>query len=369
MKLRQLIESRLDDKPKMGRDLNHLEDLVFFYGSEGAMEAIDILNDLTNDESHDASIKWDGRVALFYGRDENGEFKMGTKGNWAKNIPANSPQEIHDYILNAGKGEDFRPPMAKDFRLIFPYLEASVPVSLNGFVMGDLLFSPVIAPKQMTKEGIQFTPNQVTYTVDQNSDIGKRIAKAVCGLALHVRFDSWNSDNKATISNDTVKLLNSSDVLVMGQSYAAHAPKLNQGTLKKLTAVARKNSRLVDELMQKRKGLSDVANIIYVFNNQTMRGGGNELSTEVFFKWLANSKVSTNKQAKLVAINEENPGAFPAFFELFNAVADAKHEIISQLDANETDIRSSIDGRPGGEGYVSLKNKIKLVPRKSWRPT
>ena len=368
MKLRQLIEGRLDDKPKMGRDLNHLEDLVFFYGSDGAMEAIDILNDLTNDESHDVSIKWDGKVALYYGSDENGEFRMGTKGNWNKNTPANSPQEIQDHILNAGKGEDFRGPVAKDLKHIFPYLETSVPVNFKGFVMGDLLFSPILSPKQTTKDGIQFTPNQVTYTVNQNSDIGKRVARAVCGFALHVRFDAWNSDNQAPISNETVKLLNSSDVLVMGQSYASKAPKLNQGTLKRLSAIAKKNSGLVDDLIQKRKGMSDVSNIIYVFNNQTMRGGGNVLSTEVFFKWLSNSKVSTYKQAKLVAINEENPRAFPALFELFNAVADAKQEIISQLDANETDIRSSINGQPGGEGYVSLKHKVKLVPRKSWRP-
>lgn len=369
MRLRHLTEGRLDDKKKMGRVLNHLEDLVFFYGSDGADEAIDILNDLTNDETSDVSIKWDGNVALFYGRDPDGTFMLGTKGNWAKNTPATSAEEIRDYIANGGKGEDFRGPMSQDLYQIFPYLEASFPTSSMGFVMGDLIFSPAMAPKVATKDGIQFKSNQVTYTVDPTSEIGGRINSAICGIALHVKFSEWGSKNQAVIGADTVAKLNSRSVVAMGQSYAPKTPKLDHHALNYLSSLARKNGKIVDALIAKRPGISDISNIIYTFNNQTMRGGGNELSTKVFFDWLATSKVSAGKQAKLAAIHEENPNAFNAMFELFNAVADAKQEIISQLDAGETDIRSSMDGRPGGEGYVSLKNKIKLVPRKSWRPS
>jgi len=369
MRLRQINESRLEGKPKMGRELNHLEDLVFFYGSDGAEEAIDILTDMTNNDTHDISIKWDGKVALFYGRDDNGEFMMGTKGNWAKSTPAKSPQEIHDYIINGGKGESFRPPMAKDLQEIFPALEASVPTGFSGFVMGDLLFSPTLSPKQQTKGGISFTPNQVTYTVNPNSDIGKRVVNAICGMALHVRFSEWNGNDNAVISNNTVKQLNTNDVLATGQNYAPSAPRLDPSALKKLAALTQRNGSIVDSLIAKRQGLSDVPNIVYTFNNQTMRGGGSVLDTGVFFKWLENSNISLGKQQKLRAIAEEDPYAFPALFELFNAVAQAKNDIISQLDAGEADIKSSTNGEQGGEGYVSLKHKVKLVPRTKWRPS
>lgn len=368
MRLKQLTESRLEGKKTMGRDLNHLEDYVFFYGSDGALEAIDILTDLTNDDSHDISIKWDGKVALFYGRDAGGQFGMGTKGNWAKNNPARSPQEIHDYILNGGKGEPFRPPMAADLKTIFPLLEASVPTDFKGFVMGDMLFSPSLSPKSKSTEGIQFTPNQVTYTVNPNSDLGQLVMKATVCMALHVRFDEWNGSNSATIRDDTVRYLRTPEVLTLGQTYAPTAPRLDDGVISQLEKLTQRDGALVDAVIAKRPGLSDVSNIIYTFNNQTMRAGG-DVSTKTFFDWLPSSRVSVNKQAKLEAIDEENPKAFPALFGLFNAVQQAKDNIISQLDAGETDIKSSTNGKQGGEGYVSLKNKVKLVPRKNWTPS
>lgn len=353
----------------MGRDLNHLEDLIFFYGSDGAAEAVDILRDLTDDDRHDLSIKWDGKVALFYGRDADGEFGLGTKGNWAKNTPAHSAQEIHDYIMNAGKGEDFRPPMAKDLATIFPLLEASVPVGFKGFVTGDLIFSPILAPKFKSEGGISFKSNQVTYTVDSNSEIGRAVAQATVGIALHIRFDEWNGSNSATITSDTVKQLRTKDVLALGQTYAPQAPRMDDSAIKRLEAMANKYGKLVDAVIEKRPGLSDVSNILYTFNNQTMRGGGSGVDTPTFFKWLENSKVSAGKQAKLQAMHEENPKAFPAMFELYNAVQQAKDDIINQLHDSEVDIKSTTNGQKGGEGYVSLKHKVKLVPRTSWRPS
>jgi len=364
MRLRQLLT---EERKKMGRDLNHVEDLVLFYGKEGAEEALDILSDLTNDQQHDISIKWDGKVAIFYGRDENGEFAMGTKGNWAKNNPLKSPEQAREYITQGGQGEDWRQAMGQDFYQIFPLLEASVPSTFTGFVMGDLIYSPTLAPKKKTKQGIEFTSNQVTYIVNPNSEIGKRIANTKVGVALHVKHDAWNSPNKAVVGKETVQQLNSDDVLAMGQTYAPHAPKLDQNVLQTLKSLISKHGNLVDELIERKPGLSDIPNILYTYNNQTVRGGG-EVSTKDFFNWLPGSKVSANKQAKLQSINEENPRAFPALFELFHAVANAKNDIIAQLDANETDIRAVTDGQPGGEGYVSLKHKVKLVPRHLWKP-
>lgn len=369
MRFYQLIESRLTDKPKMGRDLNHIEDLVFFYGSDGAAEVVDILRDMTSDKTHDISIKWDGKVALFYGRDADGRFGMGTKGNWAKNNPAHTPQEIHDYIMTSGKGESFRPPMAKDLQTIFPYLEASVPSGFRGFVTGDLIFSPTLSPKQKSAKGIQFTPNQVTYTVNPSSEIGRLVNQAICGMALHIRFDGWKGTSSAAIDANTVAHLRTKDVLTLGQTYAPHAPHLDNRAIQRLEAMVTKYGPLVDAVIEKRAGLSDVSNIIYTFNNQTMRSGGNEVSVNTFFKWLESSKVSSSKQEKIKAMHEQNPNAFPALFELFNTVQQTKNDIIEQLDSNETDIRSSTNGERGGEGYVSLKHNVKLVPRTKWRPS
>lgn len=365
MRIRHLTEA---ERKQMGRELNHLEDYVLFYGGEGAQDAINILTDLTNGEGHDISVKWDGKVAIFYGRDENGEFAMGTKGNWAKNTPLKSAEDAQNYIAQGGQGEEWRHVMGQDFYTMFPMLEASVPTSFKGFVTGDVIYSPAMAPKQRTSNGIEFTSNQVTYIADPSSEIGKRIAQTEIGIALHLRFDEWGSKNKAVIGQDTVQQLNSNDVLVMGQSYTPHQPKLDDSAIDNIKALAKRYGTMLDQLVEKRKGLSDIPNILYTYSNQTHRAGGN-LSAEDFFKWLPNSKVSVGKQAKLQAIHEENPKAFAAMFETFNAVQAAKDEIITQIDNAPSDIRAVTNGKAGGEGYVSLRNKTKLVPRKNWTPS
>jgi hypothetical protein len=359
--------SHLANMPKKGRDLNHLEDYVFFYGSHGTKEAIDILMDMTND-THDISIKWDGKVALFYGRDADGVFQMGTRGNWAKNMPATSAQGIHDYIMHTGKGESFRPAMARDLQTLFPYLETSVPKDFSGFVMGDLLFSPELSPAHLTLNGIEFTPNQVTYTVNPHSLVGEQIHTAICGVALHVQFSEWKSADSIPLDNKIVETLRTNDVYVTGQNYSPVTPKVGLCVLYQLKALATKNNQLLDALIAKRLGLSDVSDIIYTFNNQTMRSGGNVLSPSVFFEWLSRSKISNNKQSKLLDMGQNEHQSFSAMFGLFNAVAAVKNDIISQLDAGETDIKTSTNGVRGGEGYVSLKHKVKLVPRTTWRP-
>jgi hypothetical protein len=356
--------SRIATMPKKGRDLNHLEDYVFFYGSTGVAEAIDILTDITSHQ-HDLSIKWDGKVALFYGRDADGVFQMGTRGNWAKNTPVTTAQGMYDYIMGNGKGESFRPAMAQDLRTIFPYLQASVPTDYVGFVMGDLLFSPDLSPKQYVSDKITFTPNQVTYTVPIQSTKGQLIDAAVCGLALHVEFPEWKSATSSIVCPCTVHDFNSSHTYVTGQHYMPDSPRLGACVVYNLQQLAKKNNTMLDNLIARRPGFSDVSDIIYTFTNQTMRSGGNTLSTDVFFHWLASSRISNNKQAKLIAMK----ASFPAMFELFNAVADAKNNIISQLDAVNTDITTSTNGVQGGEGYVSLKHKVKLVPRTTWRPS
>ena len=53
-------EFRILTEAKVGREYQHLEDLVFVDGSEGANKAADILEKLGKDSS-DVAIKWDGK--------------------------------------------------------------------------------------------------------------------------------------------------------------------------------------------------------------------------------------------------------------------------------------------------------------------
>ena len=92
---------------KVGREFNHLEDLVFTE-PKGALRAVQILKNLAQD-AQDVSIKWDGNPTVYWGRDEDGTFRLVGKNNWGREEgKSSSPQELAQFINSRGKGEDWR---------------------------------------------------------------------------------------------------------------------------------------------------------------------------------------------------------------------------------------------------------------------
>ena len=126
---------------KVGREFNHLEDLVFTEAN-GAQRAIQILKDLAKPES-EISIKWDGNPTVYWGRDEDGTFRMVGKNNWGREEgKSSSPEELKSFIMSRGKGEDWREKFASDMASLWPIFEAGTPKDFRGFVYGEILFHP-----------------------------------------------------------------------------------------------------------------------------------------------------------------------------------------------------------------------------------
>ena len=71
--------------------------------------------------------------------------------------------------------------------------------------------------------GLQFTSNKVTYTVDPNSELGKRIAGSQVGVVVHTYHDAFG-DKTGNPIKDT-KSINSNAVVVLGQTYVTHQPQ------------------------------------------------------------------------------------------------------------------------------------------------
>ena len=113
----------LTEATQKGREYNHLEDLVTFEGSKGALKAAEILTRLGQD-SKDVSIKWDGNPTIFWGREPNGQFVMTGKNGWGRQKTTSSG-ELQDFILNTGKGEDWRKDFAGEMAGVFEILEAN----------------------------------------------------------------------------------------------------------------------------------------------------------------------------------------------------------------------------------------------------
>ena len=359
----QEFRTVLTEAAKVGREYQHLEDLVFVDGSAGANEAADILEKLGTDSS-DVAIKWDGNPTIYWGREPNGEFVLVGKNGWGRN-KSTSADDLSNFIKSSGKGEEWREKFGNDMAGVFNVMEAATPQDFRGYVYGDLLYHPG-KPFSATDGKIQFTPNLVTYTVDTKGPLGERIANSKVGVVVHTKFDEWGSKSGAPIKDVTE--LNSNDAVVLGQTYVPHQPKVDTKEVDNIRKTAQASSQAIDTFLQGTKGLSNPGQIIYTYMNHMTRTQQIDKIEQGFFDWLKTSKVSQGQQAKLAEMNESNPKALPAMFGLIKTIMSVKDHIIDQLDDADTDVKATTAGEKGGEGYVALGSKTKLVPRTRWQP-
>lgn len=359
-----LNESKTLIEAKVGREYNHLEDLVFIDGSEGALKAADILDKLGSN-ADDVAIKWDGNPTIYWGRDEEGQFVLVGKNGWGKE-KATSADELANFIMNTGKGEDWRKDFAQNMGNLFNIMQQATPDDFRGYVFGDLLYHP---GNPFDKEGdvVKFTPNLVEYSVKLDSELGKRIAASKVGVVVHNKYNEFGDKSGKPIS-DVEELNNSQDVVVLGQTYVTHQPEIDTEGVDKLRQDAKQGAQVIDEFLEPRKGLSDMKNIIYTYVNQMSRARKLDQLETGFFDWLKNSKVSANKQKKIAEMAQESPKALPMIFRLVKEIMAVKDHVIDQLDSADTDVKATTAGERGGEGYVAQGSKTKLVPRTRWQP-
>ena len=109
--------------------------------------------------------------------------------------------------------------------------------------------------------------------------------------------------------------------------------------------------------------MGDFKNLLYRFvNEQTDTGSFSGLNKR-FQNWVnSDPKVSAPKKAKIQGYIKSHAGAFEAVFTVIEQIMSIKDDIIDQLD-QQAEVKASIQGKRGGEGYVKGSSKIKLVPR------
>lgn len=133
---------------KLGRTFNHLEDLVFFYGSNGAKEALEHLKEFNTDAgSKSIRMKWDGSPQVYWGREHvNGPLIFAGHNNWLQGIKTSSAKELYEFIVNksgnpkTAEEVESRKAFAKSFSSLYSTFDAATPKDFVGFVYGDILF-------------------------------------------------------------------------------------------------------------------------------------------------------------------------------------------------------------------------------------
>jgi hypothetical protein len=303
---------------------------------------------------------------VYWGRDEDGTFRMVGKNNWGREEgKSSSPDDLKQFIMSRGKGEDWREKFAGDMAAMWSTFEKATPADFRGYVYGDILFHPG-KPYEGADGRMSFTPNQTTYSVKGQSDIGRKISAAKVAVAAHKVYEYFGDKSGEDFAEPEIFAANP-ELVVFGQTYVATRPAVNADNIKTIEQAANKSSAMIDKFLAPIPGLSDLQNIIYTYVNQRSREKKlDSIDSDDFFAWLSTSKVSSGKQQKIA----EHPdvSALSDLFLLVREIMRAKNEVIRELDQAEGDVVAHTGGKPGGEGYVSSDDSVKLVPRDRWTP-
>jgi len=375
MRYQELIEAK-----QLGRAFNHLEDLVFFYGSEGTLEALEHLEDMASESgSNSIRMKWDGNPQIYWGRAEKGgPLVLAGHNAWAKGVAATSPEEVADFIINKSGNPKTpeevaaRKEFGNKFASLYKDFDLATPKDFVGFVYADGLF---LDPPQQENGVYTFCPNpksQTCYHVRAESELGQRIEGADIMVVGHAYFPTFGApDSSQEPMQDFSAFDKNPNLIVLGPVYNSKKVNVNLGAISKVAEFVKKHKQQVDGFLAGVPGLADLKNIIYTYVNQTAKAKRlDNLSDQDFFQWLEQSKVSKPKQQKIADLNTQFKGATGAIFELVKMIQRMKDEVIDQLEGEQGDIWDT-----NGEGRVRYADmgkqfgNVKLVPRKRWTPS
>lgn len=199
--------------------LEHIEDIVLTNGFEGAKSVIDYYKGLlvtlqgTTVNPVQVSVKWDGAPAVVCGiNPDNGRWFVGTKSVFAKSPKINYTKS--DIARNHGT-EDLGQKLLK----CLVHLKK---LNIKGVVQGDLLFTDEDLSRKPIggKQHITFTPNTITYAVEEGTEIAKQIESAQVGIIFHTTYNGDSlSDMDAVAGADVESFNKTPDVFFDNATY------------------------------------------------------------------------------------------------------------------------------------------------------
>ena len=356
-KMKKLLDKALKEE---GARIHHLEDLIIWDGSVGGQKAIAKLHQVETSPKS-ISIKWDGSPAVIFGRNENGEFVLTDKSGFtAKGYDGRvtSGDDLEKMFLNRAKDgiDDSKRDFASKMKNIWDKVESVIPGDFRGYLHGDLLWS---STPQTKDDRLIFKPNTTTYSVDANSDIGKKIINYDIGIVVHQSIDL--EGNKSGVD---MGKLQAGKTWIMPPVYVTKSPGVDLPEVDRLESYLKSNANAIDKLLAVPAELkmADFGNILYTYINNSVKAGNLDKLGTNFSEWVNSSKLSGPKKERVVQWVQENSDGFEAIFSFIKGVMTTKNKIIKTLDSQPADIEASTNGERGGEGYVIDKD-VKLVNR------
>lgn len=338
----------------------HPEDSIF-NGVADAQEMAKALSYVIS-EPETITIKWDGKPALIFGYNENEQFCVMDKYMFDAKFMATSPDDWIRYDRQKPSGklrENVYPKIANIWNGLKYAAQGS-----SGFFWGDLLWGNKLLP---VNGNYVFEPNTVTYTVDINSDLGKKIRNKDGGVAVHQYFFDinskpvpWNGQGLKTDGPVTI-LTPALDI-----SFSLVKPT------KLITAVnnALSVSDKVDDFL---RGMSNVArNALQTYMNKVITKQ-TSLSLD---DWLAiPSNISRSQYVFLTQPNNQtadgqgylvsHKAELNKVLGIWNSINNLKNNLVAQLEKQVRGLQQYTKGESGGEGFIfnTPSGLVKLVNR------
>jgi hypothetical protein len=366
---------------KLGRAFNHLEDLVFFHGSAGTMEALDHIREIASEAGgKTVRMKWDGNPQIYWGRErKNGPLILAGHNGWSKGALTDSPEAVADFIANKSgnpktpEEKASRDQFAKEFASLYPLFDRATPKDFLGYVYADGLF---LQQPQVDQQGVYtFCPNpksQTCYHVRADGELGKRIAGARVMVVGHAFFPKFGMDDSAQKPMDDFTMFNSTpELIVQGPVYNSTPVAVDDTAISTVETYLQKHAQEIDYFLQGTPGLGDLKNILYTYVNQIAKAKQlDNLGVPQFFNWLKTSKVSVTKQSKIEDLANRSQNALAAIFGLVKQIMDLKDTVIDQIEGGaQGEIWDTQgEGRVRYAGAGKQFGNVKLVPRKRWTP-
>jgi hypothetical protein len=333
----------------------HIEDLVFDRGTRGVEEAMRIMRDAAEDTKKYTTVKWDGKPAIIWGRDEQGRFVLTDKSGFtARGYQgrATSIQQLAGIMQQRG-GE--RGELMGIYEKLWPMLEAATPKNFQGYIQGDLLYTQT--PSEVSGN-YEFKPNFVEYRIPASSRLGQAIGDSEVGIAVHTRYKDPGAPAEPIQDSGLKRVPGLLLVEPTVKDIKNVTP--NKKLVQQLRGVVQQHGADINGLFNpadlRAAQISDLPALCKRYVNSRITTDYENLLSD-FGAWLQKS-VTPRKYNNIVEYLQSprsNMDGISAAFTAFLLLHEIKMDMLAQLDRQE----------PGHEGWVlaTPAGRAKLVNR------